>query len=172
MEMDDTMNTLECISTRRSIRNYCKKKVDEKTIKQILDMAILAPSGKNLQPWKLKVIDDFEKIKVLSELDKNNSWMESAPVVLSVFLDKTVSYNYKKDLQSSGALIQNILLTANAMGLGSCWLGGIVSKESEIKNILGINDNSIELMALITLGYPMYCYKAPIKKSLDVLLIE
>lgn len=63
------------------------------------------------------------------------------------------SYNCIKDVQSCGATIQNILLTAHSLGVGSCWIGEIIDKNADVKKILRINDGNLELMAIVTLGY-------------------
>ena len=52
-----------------------------------------------------------------------------------------------------GACIQNMLLAAHSLGLGACWQGEVLNKEKDVKNILGVPE-SLELMAVVTMGYP------------------
>ena len=75
-----------------------------------------------------------------------------ADTFIVVYLDRENSYNYKKDLQGVGAAIENICLQATALGLGSCWIGEILTKESQVNRILSV-PQTFELMALICIGY-------------------
>ena len=148
------MDTLECIKTRRSIRSYTDQIIDSGLIDKLIDSAIWAPSGKNGQPWKFCIITDKDKINIISDLSIYGKWMRTAPCFIVVLLDKNKSYDYLKDAQSCGAAIQNILLTAHSLGLGTCWIGEILKMGEKIKNILDIHNDQVELMAAITIGYP------------------
>ena len=78
--------------------------------------------------------------------------MKTAPCLIIVYLDKMRSYHYIKDVQSCGAAIQNILLTAHEMGIGSCWIGDLLEKADDINKLLEVDD-SLELMSVVSLGY-------------------
>lgn len=147
------MNVIDCIKSRRSVRCYTEQHIDNKNIETIIKSAIWTPSGKNGQPWKFKIVDDKNMICKLSDLSIYGSWMKTASHFILVFLDKRYSYNYVKDVQSCGATMQNIMLTAHSLGIGSCWIGEILPKADEVKNILEIENDNIELMGVITLGY-------------------
>lgn len=147
------MNAIECIGTRRSVREYKNIPVDEETLNTIITSAICAPSGKNGQPWRFKMVMDKELINEVSQLSVYYPWMRTASVLVLVFLDHSHSYNYIKDVQSCGAAIQNILLTAHALRLGSCWIGEVIDKGLEIKGILDIENDDLELMGVVSLGY-------------------
>lgn len=147
------MDVIDCIKTRRSIRNYLNQPIDEKDIDKIIESAIWTPSGKNGQPWKFKIITDKGLITQISEMSIYGKWMSNVPSFICVFLDKEQSYDYIKDVQSCGAAIQNILLCAHSLGIGSCWIGEILGKSDQVINLLNLNKNRYELMALVTLGY-------------------
>lgn len=147
------MDTLDCIRTRRSVRQYSSTKIDEHTVEEIIKAAICAPSGKNGQPWRFKIVSDKTLIDSLSKLSIYGSWLRKASCFIAVFLDKECSYNYKKDVQSCGAAIQNMLLAAHNLGIGSCWIGEILKEETRVKALLQINRNELELMSIIALGY-------------------
>lgn len=147
------MDVIDCIKTRRSIRNYSNQSIDKKDIDKIVESAIWTPSGKNGQPWKFKIIIDKGLITQLSEMSIYGEWMSNAPCFICVFLDKELSYDYIKDVQSCGAVIQNILLSAHFLGIGSCWIGEILRKSDQVIKLLNLNSNRYELMALVTLGY-------------------
>lgn len=146
------MKTFDCILSRRSVRSYSSKPIETKYLNKIIQSAIWAPSGKNGQPWKFKIINDENTIEEISKLSRVSRWIKTAPCLIIVYLDKTRSYNYVKDIQSCGAAIQNMLLTSHDMNIGSCWIGELVEKADVINEILHIND-SLELIAIVTLGY-------------------
>ncbi|SEJ97126.1 Nitroreductase [Propionispira arboris] len=150
----------DTILTRRSIRAYQEKPVNPEDIKTILTAAAWAPSGNNLQPWKFAVImNDKALMKKLSALTVYEHWVQTAPCLIVVFLDPSnaeglaISKLHMKHVQSIGAAIQNMLLTANDLGLGACWIGEILKNEETLKNILEVPLN-LELMAVIAVGYP------------------
>lgn len=149
---------MECILNRRSIRSYTSQKVEPDDIKKILTAASWAPSGNNLQPWKFSVVmNDENLIKELSSLTIFQNCLESSPCLIAVFLDtKTIDNQiqgiYFKHVLAIGAAIQNMLLVAQEIGLGTCWIGEILKNEDKVKKLLGASDD-LELMAVITVGY-------------------
>jgi nitroreductase len=146
-------------ANRRSIRSYTSKKVSPSDITKILTAASWAPSGNNLQPWRFSVVmNDEQLLKKLSSLTVYHSWVQTAPCLIAVFLDKKVidpniQGIYLKHVQAVGAAIQNMLLAAHELGLGSCWIGEILKNEDQVKELVGAADD-LELMAVISVGYP------------------
>jgi nitroreductase len=147
------------IVNRRSIRSYTSKKVSPSDITTMLTAANWAPSGNNLQPWRFSVVmNDEQLLKKLASLTVYHSWVQTAPCLIAVFLDKKVIDPnihgiYLKHVQAIGAAIQNMLLAAHELGLGTCWIGEILKKEEQVKELVGATDD-LELMAVISVGYP------------------
>ncbi|MGD9014995.1 MAG: nitroreductase family protein, partial [Candidatus Omnitrophota bacterium] len=79
--------------------------------------------------------------------------IRQAPVVIVICMDIADSYNRDKDLMAIGACIQNMCLEAYSIGLGTCWLGEILNRKQEVCAYLNL-DRDLELMAILTLGYP------------------
>ena len=121
--METSMDVFDCIITRRSVRNYTDEQIADWIIQKILETAIWAPSGKNGQPWKFKIISEKDSIDCIAQLLPYNRWIKKSNCIIAIFLDKNSSYDYIKDVLSCGAFIQNILLAANGLGVGSCWVG-------------------------------------------------
>lgn len=165
------MDFLELIYTRRSIRQYVDRPIENESIRKLLEAAISAPSGKNGQPWKFSVVMSTGDIERLAKLSIYGRWMRKAKCFIVVFLDKSCSYHYVKDIQSCGAAIQNILLAAHAMGIGSCWIGEIIEKGEEIKSLLGIENSNLELMGIVTLGYSDVQDVIPERRHFDSFII-
>jgi len=165
------MNLMEAIEKRKSIRKFDSRKVDSKIIEEILFNGSLAPSAKNRQPWRFVVIREDEGLKnkiadiMLEKVEdgiENNEEIESikdtarivkeAPVLIVVFNsgdDGAINSN----LQSIGACIQNICLSAADLGVGSLWFCDISCCFREVEDLLGKND--ISCVAGISLGYPL-----------------
>lgn len=141
------------IFERRSVRRYLKEVPDRNLILKILEAGIRAPSGMNNQPWRFVLIWSQDIKDKLAELTKYKEIVKEAPMLIGVFLDKRAMYHQIKDHQSAGACIQNILLSAYALGLGTCWLGEILKNEDKVKEVLGLSKEDYEMCALISVGY-------------------
>ncbi len=151
------MDTEECVKTRRSIRKYKDKPVDWDTITHILGAGKFAPSAGNIQNWKFVVVRKEEVIKKLAEASFDQDWMEDAPVhIVVVGEPEKVARFYGArgerlyTIQSCAAAVENMLLVANELGLGSCWVGAF--DESKVKRALNMPEGVIP-QAIITIGY-------------------
>jgi F420 biosynthesis protein FbiB-like protein len=173
------MEILEAIAARRSVRKFADRPVAEETVNAVLAAAILAPSGKNRQPWRFVVVAGDEKrkqmIRVMREgiadtkvrgMETGSAIMtarvmEHAPVTIFVFnpegLHPWVSHSVGQtflamvDTQSIGAAIQNMLLAAQDLGLGTLWMCDVWSAYRQLSTWLG---ESGQLVAAVALGYP------------------
>ncbi len=150
------MNTnivLQSIRERRSIRKYTGENIPDSIIEQILDAGRWAPSGLNNQPWRFAVVRDRGVREKLSGLTHYSGIVMECDLCIAVFYNHEAGYDRDKDLMGIGACIQNMLLAAHSMGIGSVWLGEILKRKKEVNEILGIEDGD-ELMAVIACGYP------------------
>ena len=105
------MKVFDGIKSRRSVRLYNSEPIEIEFINQIIESAIWAPSGKNGQPWKFKIVTEQNIIEEIAKLSANSRWLKTAPCLIIVYLDKVCSYHYIKDVQSCVSAIQNMLLT-------------------------------------------------------------
>jgi len=145
---------LSAIKSRRSIRAYQPDLVPLDDIMTLLDAARWAPSGKNGQPWRFAVIQEDQQLKSrIANLTAYRKWVDQAPCLVVVFLDKSLMYDRQKDTLAIGASIQNLLLAAQSRGLGTCWLGEILNHEDQVRQLLAVPDH-LEILAVITVGYP------------------
>ena len=144
---------LNLIKTRRSIRKFTSKAIEDEQLNQIIEAGTWAPSGLNNQPWKIAIIKDHFIKTSLAPLTRYSPIIEGAPVLIAVFLDISLSYDRTKDIQATGAFIQNMLLAIHALGLGGVWLGEILKSKDKVSKILNAPEN-LELMAVIALGHP------------------
>ncbi|MCL2335261.1 MAG: nitroreductase family protein [Endomicrobia bacterium] len=154
----------EIISNRRSVRSYKSDPVEKEKILQILEAARLAPSACNAQPWKFIVAHTPEiKNAVFKEGLNNlvipNKWAGEAPVIIAVcsqkkFLVHTVAEKIQDvdyHLIDLGIACEHLVLKAEELGLGTCFIGWFKGKE--IQKVLSL-PSSMKIECLIVLGYP------------------
>ena len=150
--VDTQKVVLENMLSRRSVRSYKPEQVEKSKIDTILLAAINAPSANNKQPWEVRVIQNAEllgKIKALNEKIFYNS-----PTLIVVARDTTNAFGSF----DSGLLTQNILLSAQSMGLGTCSLGSLARlinspEGTEVRTALNLPEG-YETVLGISLGYP------------------
>ena len=160
------MEVFESIISRHSVRSYEKKDVPNELIGQILEAAVRAPSAGNVQPWEFIVVKDIELKRELASVALEQRHVEEAPVVIVVCADPGKSADKYGErgkslycIQDTAAAIENMLLVANSLGLGTCWVGAF--EEDKVKNILNI-PQKLKPVALITIGFPRE-YEKPTK---------
>jgi len=145
------MELFEAIKNRRSIRKYTDKKVPDNVLKRIIDAARWAPSATNKQDWRYIIVTDN---KIKEEIVKNGapSFIKNAPVgILVLYSNLTDRLEYRDDIQSASASIQNMLLAAYSVNLGCCWTCNIPPKK-KLRKIFRIPWN-YDPIAYISVGY-------------------
>lgn len=165
------MEVIQAIKTRRSVREFEDKYVEDEVIEQILEAGRWAPSGLNNQAWRFVVVRNKDSKAKLSQLTHYGSIILRANVLIVVFLDKEQMYDYTKDVQSIGACIQNMLLAIHALGLGGVWLGEILKNKSKVNDILKA-PVYYELMGVVALGYPTKKSRRSDRKELTQLVFR
>lgn len=185
------MNTLDAIAARRSIRRFKPDPLTDGQIRAILTAAIQAPSGKNRQPWRFIVVREDKRAEMLrvmrTGIEKSKAagigpgssewtaqWMEQAPVTIFIFnpeskvawLPPAVPQDpmHVVDTQSIGAAIQNMLLAAQDMGIGSLWICDVFYAYQDLSDWLG---ETSEMVAAVSFGYPDENPDARPRKSID-----
>jgi len=168
----------QAINSRRSIRKFKDDPIPKENIEKIIAAGTLAPSGKNKQPWKFYVIQGEKRRELVTEMQKGMKRLENmgirtgsarhslevmaqAPVTIFVFnptskhpllkRDTLETYSDVVDIQSIGAAIQNMLLTAVDLGLGSLWICDVFFGYEELCDWLGEKG---QMIAAVTFGYP------------------
>ena len=168
--METDLNIIDIIKSRRSIRKFTSEPVSEELVETILEAGSWAPSGLNNQPWRFAVIRDAGLRQAISELTHYSKVVMTAQVLIAVFLDTEKSYHREKDIQAVGACLQNMLLEAHSLGLGTVWLGEIIRSNEQIKAILGLT-SELDLMAVVALGHPDERPKSVKRKPLADLIV-
>lgn len=169
------MDFRDVLYTRRSVRQYEDKPLDEGVIDQLLDAAVQAPTAMNTQPWAFGVIQDAGLLKKISdhakagllsimqvkpEFERYREHMEdpefnifyNASALIVVMAKPGVSPDPKADCTMAA---YNIMLAARNLGLGSCWIGFAYMYLStpQGKQELGIPAD-YEIIAPVIVGHP------------------
>ncbi len=146
---------IDVILTRRSIRSYTGEPLNEAIVTILLKAAMSAPSAHNQQPWSFIVIDDRKTLDAIPAFHPYSKMLLQAPAAILV-CGKT------KDLpakvfwpQDCAAATQNILVAANALGIGSVWLGVYPKEElmGKTRDLLEIPEE-ITPFSFVALGHP------------------
>lgn len=144
------------IFTRRSIRKYQSKPVEQEQIQQLLRAAMYAPSAGNEKPWHFIIIKDKDKLNAITNFHPHTQMLKEAPVAIIACADiSDVKYDGAFWIQDISAAIQNMLLQGETLGLGTCWCG-VYPKEELIKNVAELVNlpEQIIPVAIIAVGYP------------------
>lgn len=117
---------LDIITRRKSVRRYTEQKISEQNIKQLLEAGMSGPTAVNARPWSFVVVDD--PIVLNQMADANMKYAEplrNAPLAILVCGDLHRAFEAAKDFWVIDCAIaaQNMTLAAEALGLGSVWLG-------------------------------------------------
>ncbi|MDR0912412.1 MAG: nitroreductase family protein [Methanobrevibacter sp.] len=161
------MDIFDVINNRRSVREYKKEQIKDEELNKILNAAIMAPTARGEQPWHFTIIQDK---KVLDEIDQvsrdfmkgsgnefyemignsNRNITHNAPTLVMVS-GKIGGSNIEADC---GAATQNMLLAAEGLDIGSCWLGLVAWYFEDEENLskLGIPKDFKPLYG-VSLGY-------------------
>lgn len=151
------MDFWQLITKRRSIRRYNRRPVEPEKVGKIIEAALRAPSSRNLQPWEFIVVNGADLLAKLAQARSSNSFLQGAPLAVVVCANPE-----KCDVWVENAAIAAtfIILAAEALGLGCCWLQIRERRHSPgqtagdfVAEILQIPP-PLQVEAIIAIGYP------------------
>lgn len=145
---------MNSIFHRVSIRKYESRPIEEEKTELLLRAAMAAPSACNQQPWEFYVVTSAELKEKLSKTTPYTAFAAEAPLVLvPAYRERGVVPQYFHIDMS--AAVENILLEADTLGLGACWMGIAPEPDrmADVKAILNMRDD-LTPFCLISVGYP------------------
>ncbi len=177
-EPTDNMSTIETdvqlqlnpvlsqIMARRSVRKYLDKPVEHEKLEVVVKAGINAPSGMNRQPWLVRVVEDQKLIADVTEVYKQanaeqvkrdanfKNMFRNAPNLICVCTPAKGGGEL-----DAGMLGENMMLAAQALGLGTCCLGGPVrflKSNPDARFFLDRLDipEDYQLNYILAIGYP------------------
>ncbi|MFI3295935.1 MAG: nitroreductase family protein [Rikenellaceae bacterium] len=154
-----TMNTIDAIMTRSSVRTYTDQAIEEQQIETMLKAAMAAPTAGNRQPWQFIVVDDKAILEQFPPVIKGANMAPKAPLAIVVCGEPDKSFEGELSeywVQDASAATENLLLAAHSLGLGAVWCGvypdqnGRVAKIQEILSL----PEGVKPLNIIVIGYP------------------
>ncbi len=171
------MDTIQAIMTRRSIRQYKDTPVTDQQLKTLLEAVQWSPSWANSQCWEIIVVKDPAiKEQLAGTLFPGNPSTEAvkkAPIVIAGCAKKGAAGYYKGKASTSkgdwlmydlGLAMENLVLAAQSMGLGTVHLGAFNPEAAE--KVLGVPDG-YTLVAMTPVGVPAADSRAPKRRAIE-----
>ncbi len=158
------MALIDTIRERKSVRKYLGRPVEREKVIACIEAARLAPSAENIQPWRFIVIDNplYKRgfcEQICGGVYRTSSFIKNAPVVVAIlakyslitdFLGRGIQGTnyYLLDIGISG---EHLVLQAQELGIGTCWIGWFNQKKAKKYLKLPLQ---YRVAALIAMGYP------------------
>ncbi|MGI5819773.1 MAG: nitroreductase family protein [Armatimonadota bacterium] len=151
---------LDAIRKRASVRSYTDEPVSDEQLDAILSAALSAPTANNVRPWHIVVVTDDERRAKLSQVHQWASFCAQSPVVLVFCADASRQPHWW--VEDACAALENALIQAAELDLGTCWVGirggeggegPGPEREELVRDLLGIPDE-IRVLGLVSLGHP------------------
>jgi nitroreductase len=180
------MDLYELLMKRRSVRNFTDRPVPKQVVAELLDAAANAPTGGNMQPISIIVIEEPSSRAQLAGIVGGQPWVKNAPLSMVFCLDflrtKKWAAMFDVDFRGERALAlfliayadlmcaaQNVVILAESRGLGSVYIGTIQSNMDKARELLAVPECVVPMMAL-SLGYPKSIPRRIPKLERDVLV--
>lgn len=148
------MDVMDAIKTRKSIRSFSNRPVEDEKLNAVLEAARLAPSASNRQEWRFVIVREPGTRKELATAAGGQAFVGEAPVLIVACAEtdghvmRCGQLSYPIDVAIA---LDHMSLAAVELGLGGCWIG--LFDEKKVKEILHIPD-AIRVVELMPLGYP------------------
>lgn len=185
------MDVFEAIKNRVSLRNYDDRDISEADLDKILDCAMAAPTAGNQMLYSVIVVRDKKTKEKLSESCDHQPFIAKAPVLLLFAADQRKWYEYYRQkgvaefakekglafeapqeselilaCEDTMAAAQNAVIAAEALGIGSCYIGDIIENYEYHRSLFKLPDYVFPL-ALLCLGYYKENYQRVHRKRFD-----
>ena len=150
------MDTIDALLTRRSVRQFTPQPVDQTQVETILCAAMHAPSACNQQPWHFIVVTGRERLEAIASVHPYAQMLKQAPLAVIVCADVTLETCPGNWVIDCSAAMENLLLAAHALGLGSVWVGihPVEERVKEFRQLLGLPSYVMPL-CLAAVGHPL-----------------
>lgn len=148
------MELRDAIQRRRSVRAFEPTPVERVKVEEMLRAAMQAPSAHNQQPWEFLVVEDQDKLKKLSQVHQYAAPLAGAPVGIVVLMNRSRLQVERFWQQDIAAAVQNMMLQAVDLGLGTLWMGIAPDEENmaSVKKMCQLPEE-VEAFGLFAVGY-------------------
>ncbi|MDR2650472.1 MAG: nitroreductase family protein [Clostridiales bacterium] len=158
----------EIVKARRSIRSYKSAPIEQDKLLAVLDAGRLAPSARNRQDWRFTVVTNQKLRERLSYACCGQSVVAEAPVSIILWgrAEDVMECDQSAATVDCSIALSFMILKAQELGLGTCWLGAF--KADEVAKVLDLPDGAV-IVAVTPLGYPNEEPAARPRKSPDAI---
>jgi len=156
------MDVFDAIKKRRSIRRYKGKPIQKENIEKMVEAARWAPSAKNLQPWKLVIVQDPKMLEELVPICQGQEFVSES----GAFIVGSVDGSKWSEVDLAIAM-DHLSLEAVELGYGTCWIGSF--DKDGLKQKLDLPEG-YEPLVCMTVGVPDVMPESPTKKTVDELV--
>jgi len=144
--MTDILNALK---TRRSVRTYTAEPVESMIIEDIVDCARLAPTAMNEQPWEFVVITGKDDLRRIPPMVGHAEFIANAAFCILVLARASSC-----PVEDACAATENLLLAAEAYGLGACWVAANQQAYAPVvAEAFGV-PQELRLISIVSAGHP------------------
>lgn len=150
-------DVFECMKNSHSIRRFKPEPIPENVLTRILESACWAPSAGNLQPWYFYVVKNQKMRDQIFEVSFEQEQIRQAPLLIVILADPARSNERYHErgaqlycLQDTAAAAQNMLLAAEALDIGACWIGAF--DEVKVQTLLEAPPR-LRAVAMLAMGY-------------------
>lgn len=150
------MDAFEAILARRSIRAYQDRRVERAALVRLLEAAMAAPTACNAQPWEFVGVDTAQGMAELRPILPYGKYNAPAAIVVCGSEEKALNNCAEKYwVQDCSAALENILVAAVGMGLGTVWIGvyPIAERVQSVRAVLELPE-SVTPLGVVFIGYP------------------
>jgi nitroreductase len=161
------METLEAIFTRRSVRDFVPQPIDAELLDKVLQAAVAAPSGGNLQAWGFVLVQSDCRIAALRSLAPGIIGRPAAVIAICLDSRRVIGLGSNAGdyliYMDAGTALENMLLTAHSLGFGACPVGSFHKQAVAAFLDLPVGVSTLLLLAL---GYPRIKPNSPVRRPL------
>ncbi|WP_058495140.1 MULTISPECIES: DUF3330 domain-containing protein [Legionella] len=148
------MDMIDLILSRRAVRSFNSRELDEQTIEKILEAARYAPSPQNSQPWHFTLIRNKASLEYLASAAKHAVFLSKAPLLIIVTVNRDVALDdwliqHNQHVYSGAAAMQNMWLAAWSLDIGCCW---VTLDETTTRKLVAIPEEQV-LIGALAIGY-------------------
>jgi len=169
------MDMLDLIKKRRSVRDYTEKVVEKDKLFKVLEAGRWSPSSGNVQNWRFLVITEQSIKSKIAEACLGQYWIINAPILVIVLSDDSklrMLFGERGEMiysiQNCSVAMQNMMLEAESLGLATSWIGAY--DDEKILRVLKVDDPSVVLRGVFSIGYAKSTPSPPIRLEMDKLV--
>lgn len=163
------MEMMDAIFGRRSVRNFTDQPIPREIIRKVLQAAVYAPTGGNVQSWRFVVLEGLASINMIKAVSPG--LLGNPPALIVIATDRAWAFDKGGELgrdvltvMDAAMAAQNILLAAYNFGLGSCPIKSF--NVPGLQKLLNLPEHIFPELE-VSLGYPARAPVAPKRRPLD-----